>query len=46
MVVGIYAQDMKLELHKPNGKFCAELVGDDRTLEEVGFMKFKFFIKY
>uniref|UniRef100_A0A1I8B7I6 CAP-Gly domain-containing protein n=1 Tax=Meloidogyne hapla TaxID=6305 RepID=A0A1I8B7I6_MELHA len=36
MVVGIYAQDMKLELHSPNDKFCSELVGDDRTLEEVG----------
>ncbi|KAL7075006.1 hypothetical protein ACQ4LE_005484 [Meloidogyne hapla] len=36
MVVGIYAQDMKLELHSPNDKFCSELVGDDRTLEEMG----------
>lgn len=36
MVVGIYAQDMKLELHSPDGKFCPELVGDDRTLEEMG----------
>ena len=39
MVVGIYAQDMKLELHSPSGKFCAELFGDDRTLEEVGHLE-------
>jgi hypothetical protein len=35
LVVGIYAQDMRLELRSPDGKFLAELFGDDRTLEEV-----------
>lgn len=36
LVVGIYAQDMKLELRSAQGKFLAELFGDDKTLEELG----------
>ncbi|KAI1727111.1 CAP-Gly domain-containing protein [Ditylenchus destructor] len=36
LVVGIYAQDMKLELRNAQGKFLAELFGDDKTLEELG----------
>ncbi|KAI3415706.1 hypothetical protein GPALN_005296 [Globodera pallida] len=36
LVVGVYTADMKLELRSSDGKFIAELVGDDRTLEELG----------
>uniref|UniRef100_A0A915CPI7 CAP-Gly domain-containing protein n=1 Tax=Ditylenchus dipsaci TaxID=166011 RepID=A0A915CPI7_9BILA len=36
LVVGIYAQDMKLELRSAEGKFLAELFEDGKTLEELG----------
>ncbi|KAL3093390.1 hypothetical protein niasHS_005904 [Heterodera schachtii] len=36
LVVGIYSADMKLELRSHEGKFISELIGDDRTLEELG----------
>uniref|UniRef100_A0A914HUD1 Ubiquitin-like domain-containing protein n=1 Tax=Globodera rostochiensis TaxID=31243 RepID=A0A914HUD1_GLORO len=36
LVVGVYTADMKMELRSSDGKFIAELIGDDRTLEELG----------
>jgi len=36
LIVGVYTQDMKLELRGEDGRFLAELFGDDKTLEELG----------
>lgn len=36
LIVGIYVQDMRLELRTEDGRFQAELFGDDKTLEGLG----------
>jgi hypothetical protein len=36
MIVGVYRNDMRLELRDQKGKFLGEILGDDKTLAEMG----------
>jgi len=36
LIVGVYRQDMRLQLREPSGKLLAEIIGDTRSLEQLG----------